>query len=78
MNELKWESKDRADQALRATLHTLRDRLTIEEIVQLAAQLPLPIKGMYYDGWIPRIGQCYLKTWNSQEEFMNNFSMVQI
>ena len=29
--------------ALRATLHALRDRLTIEETAQLAAQLPMLI-----------------------------------
>lgn len=39
---------------MRGTLHALRDRLPIEEAVQLAAQLPLLIKGVYYDGWTPR------------------------
>lgn len=35
-------------------MHALRDRLPIDEAVQLAAQFPLVIKGMYYDGWTPR------------------------
>jgi uncharacterized protein (DUF2267 family) len=39
--------------ALRATLHTLRDRLTIEEATQLAAQLPMLVRGFYYEGWNP-------------------------
>ncbi len=39
--------------ALRATLHALRDRLTIKETVQLAAQLPMLIRGFYYEGWDP-------------------------
>ena len=26
----------------------------MEEVVQLAAQLPLVIKGVYFDGWTPR------------------------
>jgi uncharacterized protein (DUF2267 family) len=39
--------------ALRATLHALRDRLTIEETAQLAAQLPMLIRGFYYEGWDP-------------------------
>jgi uncharacterized protein (DUF2267 family) len=39
--------------ALRATLHALRDRLTIEEAAQLAAQLPMLIRGFYYESWDP-------------------------
>jgi uncharacterized protein (DUF2267 family) len=39
--------------ALRATLHAVRDRLTIEESSQLAAQLPMLIRGFYYEGWDP-------------------------
>jgi uncharacterized protein (DUF2267 family) len=39
--------------ALRAVLHALRDRLTVEESAQLAAQLPMLIRGIYYGGWDP-------------------------
>ncbi|RAY11552.1 DUF2267 domain-containing protein [Actinomadura craniellae] len=48
--------KDRRNQsyeALRAVLHALRDRLTVEESAKLAAQLPLLVRGVYYDGWDP-------------------------
>jgi uncharacterized protein (DUF2267 family) len=41
--------------ALRAVLHALRDRLTVEEGAQLAAQLPLLMRGVYYDGWRPSV-----------------------
>src|SRR5688572_2333487 len=49
------DSNDRhqAYLALRATLHALRDRLTLEEVAQLAAQLPMLIRGFYYEGWDP-------------------------
>ncbi len=44
---------DHAYKGLRASLHALRDRLTIEESSDLAAQLPLIIRGTYYEGWNP-------------------------
>lgn len=54
LSQLKWQSKESAYQALRGTLHAIRDRLPAEEAVDLASQLPLIIKGMYYDGWTLR------------------------
>ncbi|MCL5784861.1 MAG: DUF2267 domain-containing protein [Patescibacteria group bacterium] len=49
-----WENRrNQSYAALRAVLHTLRDRLPVEEAVQLGAQLPMLIRGMYYDGWNP-------------------------
>ena len=38
---------------LRAVLHQLRDRLSVEEAVDLGAQLPLIIRGIYYESWQP-------------------------
>lgn len=52
MAELDWHDRPhRAYVALRAVLHALRDRLTVEEAVQLGAQLPMLIRGLYYEGW---------------------------
>jgi uncharacterized protein (DUF2267 family) len=53
MLELDWDDRHRAYGALRATLHALRDRLTVEEVAQLGAQLPMLIRGFYYEGWDP-------------------------
>ena len=38
---------------LRAVLHTLRDRIGPEVSVHLAAQLPLLVRGIFYEGWDP-------------------------
>jgi uncharacterized protein (DUF2267 family) len=52
MSELGWEDKPQnASLALRTALHALRDRLTVEEAVHLGAQLPILIRGVYYEGW---------------------------
>jgi uncharacterized protein (DUF2267 family) len=32
-------------------LHCLRDRLTIQEAIQLGDQLPMLVRGIYYEGW---------------------------
>jgi uncharacterized protein (DUF2267 family) len=42
-----------AYQVLRAVLHTLRDRLTINEAAQLGDQLPMLVRGIYYEAWHP-------------------------
>lgn len=52
MEELEWHGKpEKTYYALRTVLHALRDRLTIEEAVQLGAQLPMLVRGFYYEGW---------------------------
>ena len=52
MRELGWEERPQNTcLALRTALHALRDRLTVEEAVHLGAQLPILIRGVYYEGW---------------------------
>ena len=51
--ELGWFTFQRGYLSLRAVLHALRDRLSTQEIAQLGAQLPIFIRGIYYDGWNP-------------------------
>ncbi len=51
---LGWEGKRHESyHALRAVLQTLRDRLTIDEAAHVAAQLPLLVKGIFFEGWNP-------------------------
>jgi uncharacterized protein (DUF2267 family) len=51
--ELGWTDRQHAYIALRATLHALRNRLRVDEAADLAAQLPLVVRGIYFEGWDP-------------------------
>lgn len=45
------EDHELAERMLRAVLHALRSRLTIQESIQMMAQLPMLLKAIYVDGW---------------------------
>ncbi|KAB7614443.1 DUF2267 domain-containing protein [Amylibacter sp. SFDW26] len=58
INELKerleWQSHRDVLRLLRVTLHQVRDHLLIDEMAQFSAQLPLLIRGMFFEGWVPK------------------------
>lgn len=56
------ENTDRAGRVLRCVLHSLRNRLTLEESFQLLAQLPMVIKALYIEGWQPSRTHVRVKT----------------
>ncbi len=47
------ERADWAFSALRSVLHAIRDRTTIEEAFHLSAQLPVLLRGYYFEGYRP-------------------------
>jgi uncharacterized protein (DUF2267 family) len=51
--ELQSEDRHYAYRILRAFLHALRDHLSVDEAAQLSAQLPILIRGVYYEGYDP-------------------------
>ena len=53
LDQLGWQDQQRAYHALRAVLHALRDRLPVDQAAALAAQLPMLVRGFYYEGWHP-------------------------
>ncbi len=50
---LDWTSHRDALRLLRATLRQIRDHLGHEEVAQFSAQMPLLVRGMFFEGWTP-------------------------
>lgn len=66
--DMGWAGRrEQTYKALRVVLHALRDRLTVEDSANFSAQLPVIIKGTYYDGWKPE--QVPIKM--SKDDFVN-------
>lgn len=51
--ELGWKNDARSYRLLRSVLQALRDWLQVNESANLAAQMPMLIRGIYYDQWRP-------------------------
>ncbi len=67
--EGKFHDRDKAFKALRAALHTLRDRLPVNLTAQIGAQLPIMLSGFYYEGWKPAATP---RKDRSQDEFLKH------
>ena len=52
-DDLEWPEKQRAYLLLRETLHAIRDFLSVDEATDLAAQFPVIVRGVFYEGWNP-------------------------
>lgn len=51
--EMEHPDRQMAYHALRGVLFALRDRLTVEEAAHFASQLPLLVRGVFYEGYRP-------------------------
>ena len=52
--QLDWDDPNMVFHALRAVLQQLRDRLPLNESAHFASQLPMLIRGCYYENWVPK------------------------
>ena len=53
MQVLDWDDRHKAYHALSVVLHELRDHLPVDEVAQFAAQLPMLVRGFFFEGWHP-------------------------
>ena len=51
MTRMRWDDRHQTYEALGAVLHVLRDRMPVGEAVDLGAQLPLILRGLFYQNW---------------------------
>ena len=50
---LRWHDREKVYLALLAVLHALRDSLPRDEAAYLGVQLPVLLRGLYFEGWHP-------------------------
>ena len=69
--ELGTDDRHEAYRVLRSFLHTLRDRLTVEEAAELSAQLPLLVRGIFFQNWRPHGTPA---RYHDRNEFLSRFA----
>ncbi|TMK25056.1 MAG: DUF2267 domain-containing protein [Actinobacteria bacterium] len=72
-SELGLEDREQAWRVLRAYLQLLRDQVTVDEAAQLAAQLPVVLRGAFYEGFDPGHQQAKLR---DRDEFLAAFAQL--
>jgi uncharacterized protein (DUF2267 family) len=53
MQEMNWTDRRRAYLALRSVLHAVRDHLSPDDALRFAEDLPMLIRGFYFENWAP-------------------------
>src|SRR5437879_13916732 len=73
MQELNWSDRRKTYIALRCILHALRDHLLINDALALGDELPMLIRGMYFEHWDPSGTPLPL---GSRDQFISYLSAV--
>jgi uncharacterized protein (DUF2267 family) len=53
MRELNWTDRRKTYFALRFVLQGLRDHMSFESAVRFGNQLPMLVRGLYFEDWLP-------------------------
>lgn len=68
--ELGGVGRREAYRVMRGFLQTVRDRLTVDQAAELASQLPMLVRGIYFEAWVPKRAPIKLKA----EDFLALFN----
>ena len=71
MQELNWSDRRKTYIAFRCILQALRDHLSIKDAVALGDELPMLIRGLYFEHWHPSEQPLLLR---SRDEFISYLS----
>jgi len=71
MLELNWSDRRKTYTAFRCIVHVLRDHLSIKDAIALGDELPMLIRGMYFEHWDPSGDSLQLR---SRDEFISYLS----
>jgi uncharacterized protein (DUF2267 family) len=72
MQELNWADRRKTYLAFRCALHALRDHMPVTEAVFLGEQLPMLLRGAYFEHWNPHGKPEKL---NSRADFFDTLSV---
>ena len=75
MQELNWSDHRKTYLAFRGILHAVRDSLTLTEAIRFGEQLPMLIRGFYFDQWDPTVKAIPLR---SRQDFLSILSTYMV
>jgi uncharacterized protein (DUF2267 family) len=70
MRELNWTDRRRSYVALRNVLHGVRDYLPTDRAIEFGNQLPMLIRGVYFENWNPALKLAAAPQFASESEIV--------